>query len=49
MGEYAQMALNGFLCAGCLRVLPDREEPGYPRYCKSCIPPDDDDEEDGRG
>lgn len=40
MGEYADMRLEGDICAGCGEVFSDAGE-GFPRYCsRACEPPD---------
>ena len=37
MGDLTDQVLNGFLCEGCGDIMPDQEEPGFPRRCPSCI------------
>lgn len=37
MGEIAEAIVNGFMCQSCGAIMPDHEEPGYPRNCPDCI------------
>tara|TARA_B100002049_G_scaffold234290_1_gene216487 strand:- start:771 stop:983 length:213 start_codon:yes stop_codon:yes gene_type:complete len=36
MGDIADMMLEGGLCEQCGVVMPDYQEPGYPRSCPDC-------------
>lgn len=45
MGEIADMMLDGDLCAGCGGFIDDAGGDGLPRYCGSCDPEGDAEEE----
>ena len=47
MGEAADMMLEGLCCAGCGEFI-DGEELGYLRYCASCSPDYEDEQNTGR-